>query len=291
MRFSCVTAIALIVVSCRGGPSDETRSPTLEKTHPPTSPVGPTGWRRGAGAALVVPVPGSPVDVMIVLPDVSDETGSDTTSFNLDLVPDRRVDLFGPGSRPETGVIVPDESSSRDCGLWPTARLQRIPARPWRAAFAEGMVLGATLDSLSPEAADAQRLVGHASRVAGGGPFSGIPFTVRSIYRASFGDHRVFTAELFRRINSEADAREQRVFMVTEQAAPHGRERVVHHEVSTGGENAVTVADLLTAVWVDEQPALVVAYESERGIRFGIIAGDSSGSWKVAWRSARTSCS
>ena len=291
MRYMRAVAIALAVVSCGDASREDAAPPAIGKVAPVPARTGPTGWHRGAGPALIAPVPGSVVDVMIVLPDVSDGTASDTTSFDLDLLPDRKLDLLGAGSRPETGEIVADAASAVDCGIWPTARLQRVPTRPWRIAFAEGMVLAAPLDSLLTDSVGAQRLAGQAARLAGAGAFSGIPFTVRSAYRASFGERRVLAGEVFRRINSEANAREQRVFVVIEKSARETPERVVHHETSAGSENDVTAVEILAAAWIDGQPSLVTAYESERGIRFGMITADSAGNWKRVWRSARASCS
>lgn len=264
----------------------------------PPSRFAATGWPEDAGPIVVLPG-SNPQEARVVLPELTDKTLSDTSSFDLDSLPRSAVVLFAQ-SQPSTPATITgggSEETVRGCKTWPTARLGSYPGNRWRFGLAENSARdlplsgwGASLATDSTQAV--QDLIRIASTGARDSVFSGIPFAIRFLYRIEIGKTRVLIADAVRRINTEANVREQHSLIIAERANGSSRYEAAYRETQSGREDDVRVPELLGAVLLGEnlRPAVFVSLEHSDGMRLLLLERQRSGLWTLRWRSAYTGC-
>jgi hypothetical protein len=308
-------ASAAAVLGCdRAGepPQTDTASPPLPPTPPVASSEVPiaSGWDASAGPVLLVA--GGRFDAAIVVfPDVQGEHAAaelrvDTTALRgatATLVSRAGVtssatlgDPTGPGEE-------------EDCVGWPMLRLalpSGVPA-PWAVGLIGARLAPVPLDSvgsLSPT--DSAALVAEVTRLASTVPvrqaaprLRGLPFSVQDVrrFRAAPGVDAI-VAQVVRRVHQEANPLEERTLLIAErdsarQQEQHtGRYTVVFDERTVGREETLEGNEILAALTPQDtlRPMLIVARESESGVRYVILERGGPRRWRVRWMSALVRC-
>lgn len=282
---------------CAGCGGDEgSRRP--EPVKPPivaevsVSPTSRTGWLVAAGPVLIAPVPGIPGEIMFVLPDVVDRDQS-LAELDLDLLGKGEIELFGPKGLLGRTEIIPDSGVERDCGLWPTARTRQLGDSRWRIGLVADRARAVAADSLSTESPEGKSLLRLVSETAQDSKFSGIPFTLRTVYRMKSSDGTLLIGDAVRQINTEANVRIQHALVLATRKTPDSRYVLAYANANSGTESTAQALDFLAALSIDNeiQPVLVIATESEAGTRFAVLRSGGDGKWVMSWRSARSVCS
>ncbi len=301
-----VLAVAsfLLVLACSGC-NGEARKPRVDSTSttdpqsaaPP--PVPSTGWDEAAGRALFLSMTADPGSVAVVLPNLTDSTLVNAREFDSTGVANSRIELFGPhGLAGEVALkTVSPPAAVAGCQSWPHTRISDLPRKPWRIGFFKGRVTGVPLDSIEGmSAADSAAFTGEITRMvaaspqAGDSAFQGLPFAVRKAYRFSTGSTTGFIATVVRKINEEANPRQEHSLLIGERSASTLRE--VFRTRAAGSEESVQTNEILAFVNIAEtgQPAIVVTFEHEEGGRVGLLERASDGRWRSVWKSAYTGC-
>lgn len=304
-RCALVAASALVFVvlfACNG----ESRNTPVDSsaTNAPgpgvVSPPAPsTGWDEAAGPALILLTTTNPGSVVVVLPYLTDSTLADSEQFDFSTLLNSRVELFGPhGLAGEATLLaVASPVGVEGCQTWPQGRISESPAKSWRVGFLEGRVTGVPLDSIEGmNDADSSAFTREITRIVssysqrGDSVFHGLPFSVRKAYRFSIGSTPGFIASVVRKINEEANPRQEHFLVIAERSG--GTYREVFQTRTAGSEESVQTNEILAVINLVEtgQPAIVVTFEHEDGGRVGLLERVSEGRWRVIWRSAYTGC-
>ena len=179
------------------------------------------------------------------------------------------------------------------------AALDPAPARGWGVGFVGGAARPIAVDSLAGiPRIDSVTLTRTVFRLASavpnapGGRFSGLPFTLVSLWRFAVAPGRTALVGVTRRqINQEDSPLEERTIVVAE--ADSGAEYSVAYSArSTGAEETVEGSELLAVL---EWPAsgeidAVVSHDFGGQSAFSLLARDRAGAWKLRWTSRRLSC-
>ena len=240
-------------------------------------------------------------DVAIILPGLTDSALAATSRFELAAVANAPLELFGSRGLAGSSMLqaVSQPGSSSGCVSWPTGRLARMPVTDWRVAFAEGRAAGLPLDSLEGmNSADSAWFVGSVLQAAsslsntGDPAFRGIPYFVRKGYRLSLSPSTILVAEAIRRINEEANPREEHLLLLAERSGDGGGYRVGFHKRSAGPEESLETSEILAAVRFtsSNRLAIVVTFDYEDGGKIGLLERVSAGNWRITWKSAYTDC-
>ena len=279
-------------------------TPVLSDTTAPASTR--SAWNPALGPVLVISGDGQQ-NANVIFPTFSDSTLTDTTTFDTSILSGMNVDLFSPAGRIGTGRLQAARPRARDgCVAWPEASLtisnSAARAGAWTVGFAAGRAVPLELDSLENlSGADSARLTAEVARLASLVPadtaasFHGIPFFVRQVRRfrtASGAD--VLIANVTRRINQEANPREEQLFLLAERdgTRPGSRYAPVYHERVSGQEEAIETTDVLAAVTLGPGgvPAIVLIRDYGDGSAYALLTRAPTGEWRVGWSSAYTGC-
>lgn len=308
-------ASAAAVLGCdRAGepPQADTASPTLPPTPPVASSEVPvaSGWDVNAGPVLLV-VSGRPDAAIVVFPNVQGEHAAaelrvDTTALRGATA--TLVNRAGVTSSATLGDPT-GPGEDEDCVGWPMLRVASpsgVPA-PWVVGLIGARLVPVPLDSvgsLSPT--DSAALVAEVARLASTVPvrqavarLRGLPFSVQGVqrFRAAPGVNAI-VAQVIRRMHQEANPLEERTLFIAErdsarQQEQHtGRYTVVFHERAVGREEALEGSEILAALTPRDglRPKLVVARESEDGVRYLLLERTGPRTWRVKWTSALVRC-
>ena len=269
---------------------------------PPVPAVPSTGWEDSvAGAAIFLSVGDNSAATFVVIPSLTDST-IEATAFDIDRLRDTPVELFSRRGLAGSTVLAAraDTARAEGCLSWPQARLADIPSEPWRVGFIKGVVAPLPLDSLEAmRSADSSQVTAELARmssaiVEGEDPaFQGLPFTVRRAYRFTVGPTTVLAADVVRKINEEANPREEHLLLVAERQGSAGASYApVFHSRVAGSEEAVRTNEILGAVRFvkSNRPGLIIAFDYEDGGRVALLQRMSSREWRITWRSAYTGC-
>jgi hypothetical protein len=168
----------------------------------------------------------------------------------------------------------------------------------WRVGLEKGRAAGIRLISMDGmQGDDSARLVRdvitsatHLADVSSA--FRGIPFYVRKAYRLESPPLSVIVAELVRKINEEANPREEHVLLIAERQGGDRNYQMVFHTRSAGVEESLETSDVLAAFRLVKsgQPALVVSFDYEDGGKIGLVERISGNEWRLVWKSAYTGC-
>lgn len=233
------------------------------------------------------------------MPGLTDRTLSDTSTFELDSLPRAQVRLFSRGQKSSLAVIAGGQSelTPRGCASWPSARLESYRGDAWSLGLAADAARelplhtwGASLAADSLQAASG--VIAAAAAARSDPSFSGIPFGIRYMYRIELGGIRAAVGDAVRRINTEANVREEHALIVVERAPGESRYLPAYREIQTGREDDVPVPEVVGAVLLGENrtPSLFISLEYSEGSRLLLIERNGSAVWKLRWRSAYTGC-
>ena len=264
-------------------------------------PVGPESthvprvrtWDSAAGPVLLI-AGESPTDAIIVPPDSGEE------AVTIAAIPDpAAVTLFGRDGSVQSAEL--QRAAGGDlCRAWPLNAAP--PPRPWSVGFIGGVVAPVPLDSLeSLGRADSARLVTTAFRLASAipndsaGRFSGLPFSVRGLWRLTIpGSGRAFIATLVRQINQEATPLQERTFLIAERDATSSDSAFVnaYSDRSYGNEENIETREVLAVIQLGNARRLAVVISRDFGdsISYGLILRDRAAGWRPQWNSPRRRC-
>jgi len=266
-----------------------------------TGSSGTTGWDSAAGPVMIVAAARASPEVAIVLPGLTDSMLAATSHFELNGLADTPVELFG--SRGLAGSSTLQVSSqlgnTTGCVSWPTGRLTQMPPGDWRVGFEKGRATGLPLDSLEGmNSTDSARFVANVLPAVkslsneGDGAFRGIPYFIRKGYRLTLPSSSVLVAEAVRRINEEANPREEHLLLLAERPTNNAAYRVGFHKRSAGAEESLETSEILAAVRfaTSNRPAIVIAFDHEDGRKVGLLEQGAPGNWRIVWKSAYADC-
>ncbi|MEO8575067.1 MAG: hypothetical protein ABI556_00140 [Gemmatimonadales bacterium] len=272
-------------------------TPTIQ----PATPATNTGWdTTEAGPVMLLAGPENPASAAVVLPWLSDSALASAPGFMLDSLSSMPVDLFDPaGLAGSSSLLVNSQKlNTEGCVSWPTGSLSS-PPREWRFGLRKGIASAIPLDSLegmSPT--DSSQVTVEIARIAsavaeGSDPvFRGLPFAVRHAYRFALGNNSVLTADVVRKINEEANPREEHLLLIAERA-PGADEKysAVFQSRVAGSEEAVRTNEILGAVkFIRGRAAIVVTFEYEDGGKVALLERTGDKQWRITWKSAYTGC-
>ena len=186
-----------------------------------------------------------------------------------------------------------------ECAVWPVVTLTSDSLRSWTVAFQRGAATPIALQPIeSLASADSARLAAQLTRLAASLPndtsrvFHGLPFTIRGAHRMAEGARESVVAEIVRRLNVEANPREETLLLIAEREDPAGEWRVVYSERASGSELDVQRATALAAVKLgpDGRPTLVIERTGADWITYAFIQRQPGGAWRETWESAYSGC-
>jgi hypothetical protein len=299
----CVIVAVFGSASCRDNKPQ--KNPDSLATAPPTLPVtglaGSTGWDSTAGRVVVLPASGEPSKAVIVLPGLSDSTLAATSQFELSGLDSIAVDLFSQQGLIGSSIlrVASQRPDATGCVNWPSGNLTNAAGASWRVGLEKGRAAAVPLDSLAAmKPQDSARFVTDAMEAASSlgstdsSAFRGLQYSVRRGYRIALSSSPVIVAEVVRKINEEANPREEHTLFLAEKQSGSGAYRVRFSKRSSGREEALETSDVLAALELKRTnaPAIVISFEYEDGGKIGLLEKFSDGSWKIRWRSAYTGC-
>jgi hypothetical protein len=301
--FSLPFAIFGITACKDERPAANVDSAAIHKAARPalTGSPGTTGWDSTAGPMMVVATSRGSPDVAIILPGLTDSTLAATSHFELAAVANTPVELFGLRGLAGSSMlqIVSRSANATGCVSWPVGRLTRMPATDWRVGFEEGRVTGLPLDSLEGmNSSDSAQFVSSIVRAVnslsneGSTAFAGIPYFVRKGYQLALPPSSILIAEVVRRINEEANPREEHLLLLAERSSNDAPYRVGFYKRSAGAEESLETSEILAAVRfvLSSRLAFAVMFDYEDGGKVGLLERVGVGTWRIVWRSAYTDC-
>ncbi len=193
-----------------------------------------TGWVEDAGPALLVAL--APTVASVVSPYATDSTLADSAPLSPAGVVGSTAELFARAGGAGSATLAaargsPGDSAVADgCVAWPTVRVTRVQragregGRDWTVGLLRGHASSLPLDSLEGASrADSARITTTVARLASTLPndtaqgFRGLPFAVRGVRRFQIDSGtEAFVADVVRRINQEANPREEHLFLIAE---------------------------------------------------------------------------
>jgi hypothetical protein len=240
-------------------------------------------------------------DVSIILPGLTDSALAAASHLEIAAVANTPVELFGLRGLAGNSMlqVVPQSGNAVGCVSWPVGRLTRMPATDWRVGFEEGRVVGLPLDSLEGmTSADSARFVSNILGAVnslsneGSAAFAGIPYFVRKGYRLALLPSSILVAEVVRRINEEANPREEHLLLLAERSSNDASYRVGFYKRSAGAEEALETSEILAAVRFvrSSRLAFALTFDYEDGGKVGLLERVGVGTWRIVWKSAYTDC-
>lgn len=305
LRRYCMLICAFTGVSCRDRRSDAIDSTAIHRSVSPvvTGSQPGTGWDSTAGPVLLLGIPHTPANVAIVLPGLTDSTLAATSHFELHGLANTPVDLFNPSGLVGSSVlrVSSQQSDSTGCVTWPIGELAGEAPTSWRVALEKGRAAGLRLDSIAAPSAthsDSSAIVAYVLKAAlslgnaSSSAFRGIPFTVRQVYRFETLALTVLIAEVVRKINEEANPREEHILFLAERGRNSPEYHVVFQKRSAGAEESLETSEILAALQVsaNNHLAVVITFDYEDGGKIGLLERVSDDTWQVIWKSAYTGC-
>ena len=262
-------------------------------------------WDASLGPVMVVSGD-SQHNASVIFPTFSDSTLTDTTTFDTSILAGMTVDLFSRGGRVGAGRLrAVSHRPQAGCVEWPGASITVTDSiartNAWTVGFVAGRARPMAIDSLeSLSGADSARLTAEVARLASLAPddtaaaFHGIPFFVRQVgrFRTKTGTE-VLIANVTRRINQEANPREEQLLLVAERESQPGRRYApVYHERVSGQEEAIETTDVLSVVSFGpgDAPAIVLIRDYGDGSAYALLMRGARGDWHIGWSSAYAGC-
>jgi hypothetical protein len=260
-----------------------------------------SGWIGAAGPALLVQGP-SREEAIALYPTADDSDAvAQLDSASMRQLP---VTLIGRGGAVLTGLLgAPSGDGTDECERWPLRAMQPDSVATWAVGFVNARVTPMALDSVNVlTQRDSMALAAEASRLASAvtlptdAAFQGLRFTAHDIRRfAAAPGVQALVAHLVRRVNQEANPREEQTLIVAERdsGATSGPYQLAYAERDFGREEAVITPEVLAGVRLGASmsPILVVARDNDSGISYRMLERVGPHRWRVRWSSGAISCS
>ncbi|NUR19379.1 MAG: hypothetical protein HOQ12_07570 [Gemmatimonadaceae bacterium] len=269
-----------------------------------------SGWSPDAGSVLLVAsdIPGV---AQVIFPEVTDSTFGDSTLTDLAPVRGTRVTLYSRRGEAGTAIVAGEDSTARadsssdECEGWPAVRLRnegRTAAGSWTVGLVTGRAQSIPLDSIERLShADSARLANEVTRLASGLPddtaraFRGLPYSVHGVRRFQPAPGvEALVADVARRINQEANPREEQILIVAERDSGRADSpwRPAFVERASGHEGSVQTHDVLAALAIgpSHRPSLLVARYVSDGIAYLLLERVGPARWNLRWVSAASDC-
>jgi len=239
---------------------------------------------------------------MVLLPSYAPGEFHGWHSADIHPLANTRWDLFGRTGGFGTVQLVPEQGGGDPdgCTSWPPATVHGA-APGWRTAFEAGVATPVRLDSIEAmSSADSSRLTIEITRLASSthGPddslFSTIPFVVRNAYRFQTADIEGVVALVQRSIHSEANPREEHLFLVMERPVGSTNSyKLGYITRAAGSEWETPLTDVLAMVTLTATHRLVLIASREFADEGEIWWIERLGPdrWRSTWRSAAAGCS
>ena len=300
-----VLVSVVLIVACGkdAGKRSSAPSPDSSLTSAASRPVSRnTGWdEAAAGNFIVLAASDDMIDAALVLPQETDSSLSNAGTPALSFFANKSVDLFDAAGAAGTSALAinPQQQPNEGCVVWPSVRLTAKPAKSWKVGFESGRATSIPMDSIGGmSSADSSSITIELARVAsaatiGGDPaFQGLPFTVRKAYRMQLGDTAVLIGSVVRKINEEANPREEHLLLVAERSGTAGKYLLGFQSRSAGAEDVIRTNTVLAALRFvrTKRPAIVFSFEYDDGGQVALLQRLSDHDWKISWRSAYTGC-
>jgi hypothetical protein len=256
----------------------------------------PRQWDRLAGAILLVR---DDTLTRAIFPDVTALDSS--TVFDETIVRGFQGDALAPRGLVGALRVRDFATVDEECVMWPVVRLSAAPDGEWTVAVERGASTPLPLRPIeSLSRGDSARLAAQLTRLAATLPndtaraFHGLPFVIRAAHRfdASPGVEAA-VAEILRRVNVEANPREETLLLIAERDTSAGGEwRAVYAERAAGEESVVAHAIPLAAFTPrsTNAPALLVERAGAEGTTYALVQRQRDGQWRDRWRSAQSGC-
>ena len=304
VQVSVLVLACSAAVACRGDKKTPAADSAAASDAPfvqPTVPAANTGWdTTEAGPVMLLAGAESMATTAVVLPWLTDSELASAPGFALDSLSNMPVDLFDlaglAGSSPL--VVSSQKLNTEGCLSWPTGSLSQPPLH-WRFGLRKGTATAFPLDSLEGmTASDSSQVTIEIARIAsavaeGSDPvFRGLPFAVRHAYRFALGSSSILVADVVRKINEEANPREEHLLLIAERSsAADAKYEAAFHSRVAGSEEAVRTNEILGAIkFVRGNPAIVVTFEYEDGGKVALLERSGERQWRITWRSAYAGC-
>ena len=305
-KYSALFVVLVIAASCSSDRKSSVADTTVPVQPTPVAstalPVN-TGWEQNqAGPALLLSSPDNPAIASVVIPTMTDTALVIASRLNADSLVGMAFDLFGrPGISGSARLSRRAQSTSLEgCLSWPSMILEPDSQRVWQVGFRRGMATSLPLDSLEGlSSADSILVTTELARLASALPvsndpaFQGLPFTVRKAYRTSLDRSSLLIGDIVRKINEEANPREEHLLLMAERSLNDAaRYQAVFESRAAGSEDLVRTSDVIAAIrFVNGgRAAIVVSFEYENGNRVVLIERTAPFKWKQTWRSAYAGC-
>lgn len=296
-----VASCIVFVVACRGEkqPANSDSASIVNARQAVTGLTTTTGWDSTAGSFIAVPAPNDSADAAVVLPGLTDSILGSTKQFELNALENAPLDLFSLRGLIGHGALRVSSQPAEPAGCWPGAQISGSAPTEWKIGLESGRAKGLKVDPISEtQSKDSAALTADVLEATSEIPerddpaFKGIPFSVRNAYRVTIPESSVIVAEVVRKINEEANPREEHVFMVAERRSPTGLYHLTFRRKSAGREESLETIDLLSVIEIvkTSKPALIVSFDYEDGRRLGLIERFSESAWRLVWKSAYASC-
>jgi len=296
--------VVLVAVACQDKPSAtsvDSGASRVASRPTVTGSSGQTGWDSTAGPVMIIATSRGSPNVAVVLPGLTDSTLAAASHFELAALSSTPLELFGSRGLAGSSLlqVSSQASNSTRCVNWPIGSLTRVPTGGWRVGFEKGRAIGLPLDSIEAmTSADSSRFVASILQAVnslsnGGDPaFRGIPYFVRKGYRLALPSSSVLIAEAVRRINEEANPREEHLLLLAERPSGSAAYRVAFYKRSAGAEESLETSEILAGVrfTATNRPTIVITFDHEDGGKVGLLERVSEATWRIVWKSAYTDC-
>jgi len=296
----------LFVTACAKEAQQKTNSSAADSastaavTHPlPRNP----GWDSPtAGMFVLLSAADDMISAALVLPEETDSSLTKTVAPDATPFANMSVDLFNTTGLAGTSILAvnPRAQPAEGCLIWPSVRLTSKPAKEWRVGFVAGKAIPIPIHPIeelsssdsSSNTIELVRLASEATQTNGDPAFQGLPFTVRKAYQLSIGDTVVLIGSVVRKINEEANPREEHLLLVAERVGPTGKYVLAFQSRSAGAEDVIRTNAVLAAVRFvrTKQVAIILSFEYDDGGQLALLERMVPHEWKISWRSAYTGC-
>lgn len=240
------------------------------------------------------------ITAALVMPNETDSSLVQKKSFQIDALANTPVDLFNSaGTAGRSSIAVNSQLPTEGCLAWPAVRLITKPSSAWTVGFSAGLAKSLQIDSVeklgqSDSVSITTELVKQASvlSVNADPAFRGLPFIVQKAYRLSMGDTTALIGTVVRKINEEANPREEHLVLLVERSGTGSPYVVGYQNRTAGAEADVRTNAILAAVRFvkTNTPAIVISFEYDDGGQIALLERMATHVWKITWRSAYTGC-
>jgi hypothetical protein len=312
-RRAIVLCAALVALGAcenrRSTPAIDSSVPLRPANIGSTGAPAATTWDTRLGPVLLIGGPSADL-ATVVVGDSSRALGDTITEREAIAIRSAPALLIGRGDSVQIGLLQevhsPKGDEDSECTGWPAWKITSAKGgatlASWSVGFVGTTVQPVRMDSIeSLSRADSARLAADATRLAstlpggGGERFTGLPFTVTSLWRFRAGPGAEgLVANLVRHVNQEARPLEERTLVIAERDSSRRDDRfnLSYYDRSQGAEETVESRDVLALARpaADAQPMLVVGRDYGDGMAYALIQRDPSGRWREKWHSPRGRC-